>query len=378
MNTIEITQALIRIPSYVDKQTNEQQIAEWIFTFLQQFSFLTVEKQYIDDQRFNVVATSAGEPRLLLAGHMDTVEPKQGNRRDPFNPIIENGKLYGLGSYDMKGGIAAILASLQDIQNPSGLVLLFYCDEEYDFAGMKTFLAQQQSTIAELAIVAEPSNLQIWNAHRGLIEISFALRGKTGHASNPENGKNAISGMMKTLSQLQTWLQQFETPSLGAPSLNVAYIQGGLSLGKKENTMQLGKQGNNIADYAECVIDIRTTSPDLKANTVSEYMQRCVEEQQLQLDALTIRHDLGALCTDPTELRRVEDVLQVVSGEAVYRNPEGLGYGDGQMIWERFNVPVINLGPTGAGMHAQDEYVEVDSLEQLRNMYLQIINEYCS
>ncbi len=368
MDPLAITRDLIRLSSY----KRESEVGQYIYNYLQQFSWLKVTKQRVAPGRFNVVATTPGKPQLLLAGHMDTVVPKEGSNRDPLEPFLEGKKLYGLGAYDMKGGIAAILSSLSQIESATSLSLLFYCDEEYDFAGMKKFLEVKNQLKPQLALIAEPTDLQIWNEHRGLIELSVAVRGISGHAANPNSGINAIAGLQDVLSKLKAWLSTFRRPTLGAPSLNVAYFQGGLYQGEKSGRTILGKDGNNIPDYAEAVLDIRPTKPELRAQDVVSKFNQLALSAGLTVTQTTIKHDFGALYTNPTKLKRLESIV----GNN-YLDASSKGYGDGQLLQAAWKIPVAYLGPLGGNAHAPNEWVDTDSLQALTEMYVQIIKTYC-
>jgi len=141
MNTIQLTKKLISIPSWVDKKTNEEKIGEFIYQYLQQFSWLTVQKQKVLGKRFNIIAKDRYPTELLLIGHMDTVQPKINWKTNPVKPVIKNSRLYGLGATDMKSGLASILNAIT--QSPTqGVMTLFYIDEEYDFLGSKKFLKE--------------------------------------------------------------------------------------------------------------------------------------------------------------------------------------------------------------------------------------------
>ena len=88
MNVIKLTQQLISMPSYLDSETNEKEIGDFIFSYLKQFPYLRVRKQKIEKGRFNIIAKTSGTPHLFLAGHLDTVEPKQGWSKDQFKGTI--------------------------------------------------------------------------------------------------------------------------------------------------------------------------------------------------------------------------------------------------------------------------------------------------
>lgn len=370
MDPITITSDLINLPSF----KREVMVGQYIYDYLQQYKYLDVTKQPVSRGRFNVVAQAPGAPELMLAGHMDTVVPKKGSQRDPAKATLEVDKLYGLGSYDMKSGIAAILSSLNQINDIRGLVLLFYCDEEYGFLGMRKFIASNSlPSKPKLALIAEPSELQIWNAHRGLIEVSFAVTGISGHAANPACGINAIDGLQKVLDQLKPWLQTYSSPSLGSTSLNVAYFRGGLYQTQNGNALTLGKDGNNIADYAEAVIDIRPSVTELRAEVVIKQLKKLIDSAGLKLASLQTNHDLGALYTNPAELKALEQI----AGSS-YLDAPSAGYGDGQLIQEAWNIPVAYLGPKGGNAHAPNEWVDIKSIQTLTDMYARIIQAYCT
>lgn len=376
MNITELTTKLVSIPSYVGDTSNEIEIAEFIFQYLKQFKYLKTEKQFIDKKRFNVIATTKGKPALLIAGHMDTVEPKQGWTKNQFGKNIIGDKLYGLGAADMKGGIAAILCALSNLKDISGLTLLFYCDEEYDFAGMKYFINNYKRPLPKLAIVAEPSNLKIGNSCRGLIDIKFSVQGKTGHAANPKNGVNAITKLNEILIDLNIWLQQFKNKQLDKPTMNVAYLKGGLRLPDK-NKLVLGQQGNNIADYAETIIDIRTTSNKLRAKQVKQWIVKQIKKQRLALLDFEVRHDLGSLFTDPKKLSKIESILKQTFNKFEYEVAQNNGYGDGQMLQEYLEMDVISLGTSFNNIHGVDEFVTISSLKQIEKIYTKLIQTYC-
>ena len=141
MTALQIVQDLVGIPTATGQEGGlfEQGAAEYIEALLRQrYPWLRLSRQDIGEGRFNVVAKSDGEPQLLLAGHLDTVELKTGWNHNPAGEIAGN-RLYGVGSIDMKSGIACIVAALDGLEPVPGLTLLFYCDEEYDFKGMRHF-----------------------------------------------------------------------------------------------------------------------------------------------------------------------------------------------------------------------------------------------
>lgn len=377
MKVIKLAKQLISIPSYLSSKTNEKEIGDFVFSYLKKIPYLKVEKQKIEKGRFNIIAKTTGVPRLFLAGHLDTVEPKQGWSKNQFKGIIKKQKLYGLGSLDTKSGVAAILDSLSDFKKIFNFALFFYCDEEYDFKGMKKFIADLKKKVGDLAVLVEPTDIKIWNTHRGLIEIYFSVQGKSGHAANLKSGKNAIDGVMEMFDDLREWLKNFADSTLGIPSLNITYIHGGLYQGKEKQDIKLGKEGNNIADFTEAVIDIRPTKRKLRAEKIIIQIKRFLRKEGYELRDFSVRHDFAPLYTNPEKLKILEKILQKTSGKVNYLDPSVKGYGDGQLLQEKFNVPVVYLGPKGANAHGIDEWVDINSLKKLRQIFSELIVSYC-
>jgi len=235
MDTLRLLKKLILIPSYVDEKNNEKEIGYFIYQYLKQIPFLfKIEKQKVEGKRFNVIASDGAKPKLLLIAHMDTVEPRGWKKHNPFKATIEGNRLYGLGSMDMKAGLAAILSSLKDFKKTNGLMLIFYCDEEYDFKGMKKFINKFKIS-PQLAVSVEPTDLKIWNGARGIIKVSFQVEGLTAPASRPDQGRNAILGAVEAVKYLERVLKKYKTKNTGSSICNLSAIFGGLNLGKGKN-----------------------------------------------------------------------------------------------------------------------------------------------
>lgn len=363
---IQLTQQLVAIPSWVGKGCDEQTIGEFIYRWLKENTQLTVVKQPVQNGRFNVIAFDNSPPRLLLVGHLDTVETRAGWVTDPFVPTLRNDRLYGLGATDMKGSLAAGLVALANSPNTRGLMFLAYCDEEYDFAGMRAFVAEYADKIQPERIVSlDGSYGQIGIGCRGLIEVNFKLRGKTGHAGRPELGVNAITAGVNLITKLKRQLAtKYSDPVLGPTSLNLAYCQGGLDLGNGN----FGRQGNNIADFAEFILDIRPALPSLTASRVQTLIQSYLPGSKLQLENYTVRHDLGSWLTPPDQLASLN-----LPGTLA----PSLGYIDTQMLWETFGeVPCLTVGAGNLALaHMPNEYVETVALTTTQTLVARLINQ---
>lgn len=364
-NVTDLASELISIPSWVGVGCDEKNIGEFIYQWLLVNTNLNVIKQPVKDGRFNVLAFDDAPTELLLVGHMDTVEPRAGWVTDPFSPTIKNDRLYGLGATDMKGSLAAGLTALTESKSTIGIMLLAYIDEEYDFSGMRQFVKEYKEKIKpEIVVSLDGSFGQVGIGCRGLIEASFKLRGKTGHAGRPELGVNAITSGINLITKLKRQLAaKYSDPVLGISTLNLAYCQGGLDTGSGV----LGRQGNNIADLAEFVLDIRPASSELTAQKVRKIIESYLPGTKLTLEDWVVRHDLGSWLTPKSELADLD-----LSGSY----EPSLGYIDLQMIWEALGrVPCLTIGAGNLTLaHTPNEYVEINNLEKTKEIVCQILN----
>ncbi len=379
MDTLRLLKKLILIPSYVDEKNNEKEIGDFIYQYLKQIPFLfKIEKQKVEGKRFNVIASDGAKPKLLLIAHMDTVKPREWKKHNPFKATIKGNRLYGLGSMDMKAGLAAILSSLKDFKKTNGLMLIFYCDEEYDFKGMKKFINKFKIS-PQLAVSAEPTDLKIWNGARGIIKVSFQVKGLTAPASRPDQGKNAILGAVETVKYLERVLKKYRTKNIGFSTCNLSVIFGGLNLGKGKNEKYIiSQKGDAIPDIAEVMLDIRSGHPALKATIVRKVLDKFLSKNSFKLKDFVVYHDLGAFYTEPKKLKSVEKIIKDTIGKVDYLDLRQMGYQDIQMISEKLKVPSFSFGPKGDHRHQPDEWVDIKDLDKIKKVYQNLIKKHCS
>lgn len=369
MNTLELTKKLISIPSYVGRDSDEIKIAEFIADYCKQFSWLKIIKQPVKNGRFNLILKDRYPTKIIFCAHLDTVEPRSDWKTNPFELVQKGENLYGLGSTDMKGSTASLLSALQSFKETKGLMVLFYIDEEYDFLGMKKFLKEYKNKLKpQLIVSADGYNLSIGNGCRGLIELTITIKGKTGHAANPASGINAITKSATVVQKLIKILAEYNSP-LGKTSCNLAFIQGGLDLGEG----RIGREGNNIPNFAELVLDIRPSSANLDARRVISILKKLCAEQKLKLTSYKIRHDLGSWITPKKNLRKLEKEI----GKSKYLDSNSYGYIDTQMIWETFKSNCITFGAGNLHIaHKPNEFVEIKNLQITEDAYKRIIKKF--
>lgn len=375
MNALLLTKKLISIPSYVDRTCDEKKIGEFIFEYLKQFPFLTVEKQQVKNGRFNIIARDNFPTKVLWSGHIDTVQKQNGWRTDPLKPIVKNRHLYGLGASDMKSGIAALLSSLRKIEGTKGLMLLFYVDEEYDFFGTKAFVKEYKNKIKpEYIISGDGKKLSVGNACKGLIEISATVKGETAHASQPQKGKNALLRSFAAIDIFGKTIEKIYSTADMKTVYNLAFLQGGLDQRNDKNEIILGRQGNLIPDICEFVLEIRPADPKLKGEKVVNILQKFLKEQELVIETMQIRHDLGAWTTKRSDLSIIENEIEKTI-PVKYLNTQEYGYIDLQLLWQAFNnVSCFTFGPGIVG-HVPNESVPVENIKIAEKIYIDILKK---
>ncbi|HUC90086.1 MAG TPA: M20/M25/M40 family metallo-hydrolase [Patescibacteria group bacterium] len=381
---LELAKKLISLPSYVDSVQDEMPAIEFLEQYIStNLPELTVERQAIDggSPRCNLIIRGKGDPKLFMLGHIDTVQPKEGWRTDPLKPIVRDGKLYGLGAADMKSSLAAFLWAL--IQNKQAisldnLMLLIYVDEEYDFKGMLRFVQDKQITkLRPKMTLSLDGDLEVATGCRGVIELKLLVQGKSGHASNPANGVNAISETVLALQKVSQELDKFTDPALGAATTNIAYLQGGTQQQGANGKISWSQEGNVIADTAEVIFEARTPLTQVNAESVVQMIDQQLQARGLTLKRFSVRHDIKpwpVVCDEATldTFKRVytnADVPFVLSDRAL------TGYIDAQMIAEKIDAPTFIIGTGGENKHGANENVSVESIGCAARLYAELLRQ---
>ena len=318
--------------------------------------------------RDNIVAvceTPSPSWTLVLEVHQDTV-PTDNMTIDPFGARIDGNRLYGRGACDIKGGMAAMLATFARIvlDRPSGgarVVLACTVDEEF------TFLGVQQLATLDLrgphkhpihAVIAEPTDLNIVDSHKGAVRWDLTTLGRSCHSSRPEQGINAIYHMAELMPIIQSYAAELRTsrvdPRLGAPSLSVGRIEGGVSV-------------NTVPDRCRIEIDRRILPGENARAALGQFLAylhekapkhiqfECPEQPWLCAPALSA--DLSAEIT-----AKLGAAIDSVKGtHAVQAVP----YGTDASVLAEVGIPAVVFGPGDIHRaHTCDEWVPLDEVEQ--------------
>lgn len=376
-----ITQSLQKLvqinsvnPSLETNGAGELEIGQWIAGEL---SCLGIDNQ-IDEfakGRVNVVGRLPGAgsgKSLIINAHMDTVGVS--GMKNPFQARIEDGKLYGRGSYDMKGSIAAMLNAARKLKSEQeklngDLILAFVADEEYESIGTIEFL---QNHHADAAIVTEPTGLDICIAHRGFAVFKITTSGKTAHGGKHREGIDANRKMGKLLAELDGYAsylpQQKKHPLCGEASMHIPLMQGGKSLFIYAN---------------ECVIHLeRRTLPGDTKQTVMAELQEMIQKIALSDPAFNASIDC-ILWRDPYEIDKEKAIVaevQKAAKAACERPPVFMGHTwwEDAALFGKAGIETVIIGPKGGGIHEETEWVEIDSLVQLSRILSQTARQFCA
>jgi len=366
MDVITLTRNLLSFNS-INPPGNEEVIAQFVGSILSSHGFRT-EYYHFEPGRLHLIAEkglSDKKPPIVLSGHIDTVP--LGNKewtRDPFAGEITDGKLWGRGSSDMKGGLAAmIIAAIEafDQSNPDGGVrLIFTAGEELGCQGIQQLISSIGSSgKASAIIVGEPTANIPATGHKGALYLNAVNKGLTAHSSMPELGVNAIYKAAGAIIKIMDFRFNAERdPLLGFPTINVGKINGGMNI-------------NSVPDHAEFTIDIRTTTKSDHSAILSRLANELGDETTLETLV-----NLGPVYTDEKSkfAQLVYDICGVDRTDASF--PKSLPYlTDGSLLQRLYNgVPTIILGPGQPEMaHQTDEYCYIEKLEQSVNIYRDII-----
>lgn len=378
--TTQLAEQLIALPSYVSDTVDEVRVIDFLVEYAKRnLPRFEVKTSPVRGDRENLYLLGKKPARLVFVGHVDTVQPSDGWLTDPLRPVQKDGKLFGLGAADMKGSIAALLIALQNVEPTllDEVAVLLYIDEEYQFAGMEQLLKDgifAKDNQPDL-VVSLDGGLEVLSGCRGLIKIDMELVGKSGHTSNPTNGTNAITGTMEVMRTIERKLADYSS-NLGASTMNVAYLRGG-AVANIDQPDTLQRAGNVIPNYAECILEIRTASPDLDAAAVETMIRTACISRELTVQALTVEIDLGVWTgsynTKATDfVRRCYGVTGLDYQQA---NPAYIGFIDVQMLASSVDSPTYVIGAGGENRHGANENVPLANLEQAQTIYQVITTE---
>ena len=322
--------------------------------------------------KLNLVARRGeGDDGLVLAGHTDTV-PFDAARwqADPFAGEIRDGRLYGLGSADMKSFLAVIAhaatrVELDKLARP--LVILGTADEESGMGGARALLAAGEPLGARV-LVGEPTSLQPINRHKGVLMERIRVTGRSGHASNPAAGLNAIEGIIAAIGALEGFRDRLaaELPDLGfpvpGPTFNLGAIRG-------------GDNPNRVCASCELDVDLRLvpgmTTVSARAG-LRDAVTRALEGSGFGLEFSALFEGVDPLA--PGTRRELAQACEHIAGHAC----GGVNFGTEGPLFQQLDMEVVVCGPGDIAVaHQPDESIELADATRAVDMVASLIQRFC-
>jgi len=358
-------------PTLVPGAAGEQQIADAVAAHMRRIG-LDVAVETVAPGRPNVVGVLEGRAKgrsLIFCGHTDTVGV--AGMRDPFSPVERDGRMYGRGAQDMKGGVAAMIDAARALAerglDRGRLIVAAVVDEEHSSIGADALVNTWR---ADGAIVTEPTDLAIAIAHKGFAWVQVDVHGRAAHGSRPADGQDAILRLGRVLGRLEALDAALQSapphPLVGTGSLHASLIEGGRELSsypdrarlQMERRIRPGELESAAITEVKAILDeLSDEDPTFRAEAVATFSRPAYE--------VPAGHDLpvtlaAALQTTGTPARTV--------GASFWADSAVLG-GAG--------TPSVLFGPGGAGLHSIEEFVIVDEVLRCRDVLVDTARRFC-
>lgn len=354
---------MIRIPSITG---SEGALGDYITQKLYSFGIKDVEQQEVSQGRFNVIARINGKKpgqTTLLTGHMDTVREGKGWNTNPFEPVQIDDRIYGRGSNDMKAGIAVILtvariACENREELPGNIVIALVVDEEAYSTGVIKLVKEEIK--ADFGLSAEPEFESIIVGAAGKVLTCVEVTGLKAHGSTPQDGINAVEDAARFIAELD---------SLSLPTHKKIKQQPYVTLcidgGAKEYSI-------DVPDKCSILINKHTVpgeTHEMVIDSLTVLKEKLGLKSKFKFIVKNPFYPSYVIDENHPEIRRLQDCYRRVVGKDA-----NLGYDDGvsdnNYLVSKVGIPTVCLGPTGGGMHASNEWVSIDEISMVGEIYL--------
>jgi acetylornithine deacetylase len=375
-STIKLLQDLVAVdsvnPSLVPGGAGEREVAARTAAEMRKIG-LDVHVTEAAPGRPNVVGVLEGRSSgrsLMLCGHIDTVGVE--GMKAPFDPVIKDGRLYGRGAQDMKGGVAAMIGAAAALAESGGmksgrLIVAAVVDEEYESVGADALVEQWQ---ADAAVITEPTDMVLAIGHKGFSWVEVTTRGIAAHGSRAADGRDAILRMGRVLARLEALDQDLQSrppdPILGTASLHASLIEGGRELStypdrcvlKLERRTIMGEPEDAALREVEAILEmLKAEDPEFEATA------------RLMFARPPYRTPAG---------HELPDLLEAAV-QAAGRNTSraGVTFWTDAAVLGRAGIPSVVFGPGGAGLHGLEEYVLVEDVLACQNALINLARDFC-
>ena len=322
------------------------------------------------DGRTSVIAEAVAGPdaeTVLVASHIDTV-PVDGMEIDPFDPVVEGGRILGRGSCDTKAGMAALLEALERVLANGTLrrnvLIVGEADEELGSLGVNDVLDFLGDRRPDWVLATEPTDLRLINAHKGVVHARICAHGRACHSSDPGLGRNAIVLLARAILAIESSAAVFTTrphPQLGPATLSVGVVRG-------------GQAPNIVPDEARIWVD-RRTLPDESAESVQQQVAAALEDAGLADDVV-----VESCSEEKPPLETAVDALATVAtaeamiAEGLSAEPAHVAFGTDAGVFGRAGLPGIVLGPGSIDVaHTSREFVPMEEVETMVRIFERLL-----
>ena len=349
-------------PSLVPGARGEGAIADAIASHMRGLGF-DVSLQEAAPGRPNVIGVleaSEPGPSLMYCGHIDTVGVE--GMEAPFSPDIRGGRLYGRGSQDMKGGVAAMIDAARVARDRGfsrgRLILAAVIDEEFASLGADELVRQWR---ADAAVVTEPTDLQIGVGHKGFAWFQIETAGRAAHGSRPAEGRDAIIRMGRVLQRLEQLDRSLQSrpahPIMGTPSLHASTIAG-------------GREWSIYPDRCRLQVERRTVSGETIASAEHELtaILHSLHADDPEFDGAAEHVFSRSPYETPAGHPLITMLVEFARARGVQSAPVGMSFWTDAGILGDAGIPSVLYGPGGAGLHSVEEYVNVEEVLTCRDV----------
>jgi acetylornithine deacetylase len=376
-DAVGLLRELVRIdsrnPSLVAGAPGEHRATEALADLLTAWGF-DLQLQEAAPGRANVIARLPGRGggrSLMLNGHIDVVDV-EGMTHAPFDAVERDGRIFGRGASDMKGGVAAMCAAAARLRGElkGDVIVAAVVDEEYQSLGTAALTAS--GIRADAAIVTEPTRLAIMPAHKGFVWIEVIVHGRAAHGSRWDLGIDAIRYAGLVLAELDRVdaqdLPRRTHPLLGRASLHASEIEGGIGL-------------STYPDRCVLRIERRTIPGEASADTVREIEDACSRVRSKRPDLNTEVRMLFAQPPSDVEPGApiVTALSEVLRDRGMPTTLIGMSAWTDAALLNQAGIPAICFGPGDMGLaHAAEEYIEVAEIERATEVLVALARKWCN